>query len=61
MHTEHEQAINESGREKLFEGIKWHIGQLKRKCHASLKVTHLQLCSRRTKRFQNNESEQDAI
>ena len=24
MHAEHEQAINESGREKLFEGIKWH-------------------------------------
>ena len=28
MHAEHEQAINESGREKLFEGIKWHKGQL---------------------------------
>ena len=23
-----EQAINESGREKLFKGIKWHKGQL---------------------------------
>ena len=26
MNTEHEQAINESGRERLSEGIKWHKG-----------------------------------
>ena len=47
MNTEHEQAINESGRERLSEGIKWHKGQLSSwsvLAELGMKMLHTSFC-----------------